>query len=150
MFIISAEDPATPDAMTLMAALSARLSQITGDPGTSSFDADDVRGARALFVVARDAAGALLGCGALRPMTEQSAELKRMYAMPGTLGVGSAILAHLEQQALALGYTELCLSTRRVNQHALDFYAKHGYTSIPNFGKYAGNPVSVCLAKSLA
>ena len=150
MFIISAEDPATPDAMTLMAALSARLSQITGDPGTSSFDADDVRGARALFVVARDAQGTLLGCGAFRPLTADSAELKRMYAMPGTLGVGRAILAHLEQQALALGYTELCLATRRINQHALDFYAKHGYASIPNFGKYAGNPVSVCLAKRQA
>ena len=109
-----------------------------------------MRDARALFVVARDAHGTLLGCGALRPMTQQSAELKRMYAMPGTLGVGSAILSHLEQQALALGYTELCLATRRINQHALDFYAKHGYASIPNFAKYAGNPVSVCLAKRIA
>ncbi|MFZ6750974.1 GNAT family N-acetyltransferase [Undibacterium sp. Ren11W] len=150
MYIISAEDPACPDAITLMAALSVRLSQITGDPGTSSFDADDVRGARALFVVARDAAGKPLGCAAFRPMTQQSAELKRMYAVPGTLGVGSAILAHIEQQALVLGYAELCLSTRRINQHALDFYAKHGYTAIPNFGKYADNRASVCLSKRLA
>jgi len=65
---ITPEDPASTAAAGLIDALSETLARITGDSGKSSFDANDVRGTRALFVVARDAAGKPVGCGALRPL----------------------------------------------------------------------------------
>jgi hypothetical protein len=62
MLSIRAEDPGTPDAIALIDELSTTLAAITGDSGSSSFDADDVRAAGTRFVVARDA-GQAVGCG---------------------------------------------------------------------------------------
>jgi hypothetical protein len=103
MLLINLEDPATPDASALIEALSETLASITGDGGKSSFDPEDVRGERARFVVARTSGGNAVGCGAFRPLQNGVAEVKRMYSMPGTKGVGHAVLLHLEQEAAALG-----------------------------------------------
>lgn len=146
---ISAADPATPDALALLEELSASLAGITGDSGMASFDPADVRGAKACFVIARDSYGHALGCGAVRPLQRGVGELKRMYARPGTYGVGAALLAFLEQQAGAFGYHALWLETRLVNRRAVAFYQRQGYQLIDNFGKYVGNPAALCLAKSL-
>ncbi|NVD98511.1 GNAT family N-acetyltransferase [Massilia sp. BJB1822] len=146
---VGEEDPSSDEARLLLDELSAALAGITGDSGASSFNVDDVRGAGGRFVVVRDAQGRALGCGAIRPLQDGVAELKRMYARPGTRGVGSAVLAHLEQAAADLGYRALWLETRLVNSRALGFYAARGYLRIPNFGKYAGNSAAVCMAKRL-
>jgi GNAT superfamily N-acetyltransferase len=149
-------DPESADALVLVAELSGALAAITGDSGASSFAVADARVPRSLFVLARDAQGQLLGCGALRPMegvvgaVGAVGELKRMYARPGTSGVGSALLNHLEQAAREFAYAELWLETRRVNTRAVHFYLKHGYAQIDNYGKYVGRPEAICLAKSVA
>jgi ribosomal protein S18 acetylase RimI-like enzyme len=149
MLSIRAEDPGTPDAVALMDQLSAALAAITGDSGESSFDTGDVRVAGARFVVARDEAGHAVACGAVRPLADGIAELKRMYARPGNPGAGSAVLAFLEAQAAALEYRAIWLATRVVNERAVGFYRARGYDSIPNYGKYAGRAESACLAKQL-
>lgn len=146
---VQAADPGSPDALLLMAELSAVLVAITGDSGQSSFDADDVRGPLACFAVARSGQGGALGCGAFRPLALGIAEVKRMYARPGHSGVGTAVLAFLEKEAAALGYQALRLSTRRVNTRAVAFYEACGYRLIPNFGRYAVKPESVCFEKQL-
>ena len=146
---IRAEDPGTPDAIALTDELSAALAAITGDSGRSSFDPDDVRAPRSRFVVARDAVGRPIGCAAIRPLGEGVAEVKRMYARPGNPGTGSALLAFVENLATALGYRELWLETRVVNQRAVRFYSERGYRVIPNYGRYAGRTDAVCLAKQL-
>ena len=146
MFAIAPTDPDSPDARTLLTELGAALAGITGSDGSASFDAADVRGPRACFLVARAPDGSPAGCGALRPLADGAAELKRMYARPGS-GAGAHLLAALERQALAFGYRELWLETRRVNLRAVAFYEKHGYRAIPNFGKYVGRVEAVCLGK---
>lgn len=147
--LIVEEDPESDTALLLIEELSATLTQITGDGGKSSFVASDVRVERACFVLARNSQGEALGCGALRPMDKELAEIKRMYARPGTRGVGLAILAHLEAEAQVLGYHGVRLETRRVNQRAIEFYLRHGYQRIDNFGKYIGRPEAVCFEKAL-
>jgi GNAT superfamily N-acetyltransferase len=146
---LHAEDPAAPESVLLMEELSTALEAITGDSGKASFNADDVRGPMACFVVARDGGGAAIGCGAFRPLEPGVAEIKRMYARHGTSGVGSAVLRFLEQEAQALGYQAVWLETRLVNRRAVDFYAARGYTRIANYGKYIGNPLAVCFEKQL-
>ena len=152
MFAIAAIDPDVPDARTLLAELGAALAAITGSDGTASFDAADVRGPRSCFLVAYAADGSTAGCGALRPLDGNDdgdvAELKRMYARPGS-GAGAHLLAALERQAQAFGYRAVWLETRRVNARAVAFYARHGYAVIPNYGKYAGRPEAVCLGRDL-
>lgn len=149
MLSVRAEDPGTPDATALIDELSAALAAMTGDSGRSSFDADDVKVAGARFVVARDEDGLAVGCGALRPLADGTAELKRMYTRPGNPGAGSALLAFLETEAAALEYRAIWLATRVVNERAVGFYRARGYVTIPNYGKYAGRADSVCLAKQL-
>lgn len=151
---IATEVPTTADGLALLDELSATLAALTGSDGRSSFDPADVQSPRALFVVARDAAGRAIGCGAFRPVRDDTAgdgvaELKRMYARPGTKGVGGALLRHLEAEARQLGYTEMWLETRLLNEHAIAFYLRHGYVRRPNFGKYVGRAEAVCFEKAL-
>lgn len=146
---MAAADPASDQARQLLESLSATLQRITGSDGKASFDVGDVQVERACFAIAWSAGGVPLGCGAIRPLRPATAELKRMFALPGTQGVGSAVLAFLEQQAQALGYREVWLETRRVNERAVAFYERHGYQAIPNFGRYVGRPEAVCLGKLL-
>ena len=141
-------DPESDDARALIAQLDAALAAICGDSGSSSFDPADVRGPGAVFLVARGADGAALGCGALRPLASGVAELKRMYARPGS-GAGLALLTALEAQAAGFGYREIWLSTRRVNVKALAFYTRNGYVPVENYGRYVGRDESVCLARNL-
>ena len=136
MLVIAAVDPDAPDARALLAELGAALAAITGSDGTASFDAADVRDPRSCFLVAYAPDGSAAGCGALRPLDDRVAELKRMYARPGS-GAGTHLLAALERQAQAFGY------------RAVAFYARHGYAVIPNYGKYAGRPDAVCLGRDL-
>lgn len=142
-------DPSSDEAQALLAALSTTLQRITGSPGTASFDVADVAQPGAAFVLARTADGRAVGCGALRPLQPGVAELKRMYAAPGTQGVGAQVLAALEGEAARLGHRELWLETRRVNARAVAFYLQHGYAVIPNYGRYAGRAEAVCFGKRL-
>ena len=146
---VRAEDPAGADALALVAELSAALGAITGDSGQASFHVSDVQGPRACFALARDEHGRALGCGALRPLDAEVAEVKRMFARPGTRGVGSAVLRFLEGEAARWDYRALRLSTRRVNERAVAFYERHGYRRIPGYGRYAGSEVSACFEKAL-
>jgi GNAT superfamily N-acetyltransferase len=148
--IVNAEDVDSADAVRLMRELSTVLATMTGNDGTSSFNPDDMRQPGARFAVARIGAGEAVGCGGLRPLDAHTAEVKRMYAVAATQGIGTAVLAFLEAEAASMGYTALWLSTRAVNQRAVAFYERRGYQRIPNFGKYAGDTRSVCFAKPLA
>jgi GNAT superfamily N-acetyltransferase len=148
MITISIEDPGSADADALMDELSATLAHITGDSGKASFDPNDVRAAKARFVVG-DIERQAVGCGAFRPIDENIAEVKRMYSRPGTKGVGPTVLAYSESEARILGYKTLWLETRLVNKHSVRFYERRGYRRIPNFGKYVGNAKTVCFEKRL-
>ena len=146
---VTISDPETPEALLLLDALSDTLEVITGSSGRNSFAVDDMRSEGALFVVARDASGQAVGCGAYRPLENGIAELKRMFAVPGSAGVGSTILRFLEQKAVEDGYRALWLETRAINRRAISFYEKHGYERVQNYGKYIGRTEAVCLGKEL-
>ncbi|MCC2960192.1 GNAT family N-acetyltransferase [Massilia sp. IC2-278] len=141
-------DPDCDAARGLIAELDAALAAICGDSGAQSFDANDVRGPRSVFLVANDMSGVAVGCGALRPLEGDVAEVKRMYARPGS-GAGVRLLGELERRALQFGYREVWLETRKVNGRAVAFYERHGYRVIPNYGKYVGREDAVCLGKVL-
>lgn len=141
-------DPDCDAARGLIAELDAALAAICGDSGAQSFDANDVRGPRSVFLVARDMSGVAVGCGALRPLEGDVAEVKRMYARPGS-GAGVQLLGELERRALEFAYREVWLETRKVNGRAVAFYERHGYRVIPNYGKYVGREDAVCLGKVL-
>jgi GNAT superfamily N-acetyltransferase len=142
-------DPESSEAQLLLACLSQTLQQITGSSGAASFDVNDVKVEGACFVIGRLAGGFPVACGALRPLQPGVAELKRMFALPNTKGAGSAVLAFLEQKASELGYGQIWLETRKVNERAVAFYKRHGYHPIINFGRYVGRTEAICLGKRI-
>ncbi|MDD3223662.1 MAG: GNAT family N-acetyltransferase [Clostridium sp.] len=141
--------PNEQDAINLMEELSKNLEFITGDSGKNSFNSKDVCVPRSLFVVAYNENGEAIGCGAIRPVTEYVAEVKRMFAKTKSIGVGSEILQYLEKKAQKLGYSALWIETRLINKRAVAFYEKKGYHRISNYGKYVNKPEAVCFEKNI-
>ena len=142
-------DPRGPEATMLLDLLSETLAGITGASGRASFDVADVETEGSLFLLARDAAGRTVGCGCYRRFSDEEAEIKRMLALPGTRGVGAALLAALEDHARLDGYATAILESRRANERAVAFYRRHGYAVIPNFGRYRDRPEAICFGKTL-
>ncbi|MDS0528493.1 GNAT family N-acetyltransferase [Clostridium sp. SHJSY1] len=143
------KSPSDPDAVILIDELSKSLESITGNSGRNSFNSDDVCIPRSLFVVAYDEEGQAVGCGGIRPISENIAEVKRMFAKIKGRRVGSEILFHLEKKAIEMGYSTLWVETRLVNEGAVSFYKSRGYKQISNYGKYAGNLEAICFEKKI-
>ncbi|RYJ18051.1 GNAT family N-acetyltransferase [Rahnella variigena] len=149
MITVEKSDPFSPDSCSLIEKLSAELAAITGDSGKSNFTIDSMDGDRSLWVLARNEKGDATGCGAIRPLTENIAELKRMFSDRSAPGVGKALLNFLETSAKNMGYTEIWLETRHVNHKAVNFYKNNGYVLIENYGPYIGRDEAVCFSKVL-
>ena len=87
----------------------------------------------------------------MRPLDAESAEVKRMYVVKSARrkGIGRALLAELERQARGFGYRILRLETGNRQPEAVALYESCGFNRIPAFGKYIGNPVSICYEKAV-
>jgi putative acetyltransferase len=96
--------------------------------------------------------GTALGMVALVDRRDGSAELKRMFVLPRARGRGIAadLIRALEDFATAHDIRTVQLETGPLQDSALRLYERSGYRLIPNFGKYAGDPNSVCYEKTLA
>lgn len=147
MFVIIESDPGASISKPLIDGLSNTLKSITGSDGRNSFS-DWEPNPRAVFVVAL-LGDEPVGCGALRPVNPETAEVKRMYAKYPGKGIGTEILTYLEEFAIQVGYKKIWLETRIVNQTACRFYSKSGYSQIPNYGQYTDRKECICFEKSL-
>jgi GNAT superfamily N-acetyltransferase len=92
-----------------------------------------------------------VGCGALKRLDATTGEIKRMYTAPTgrRRGVARALLARLEDEARALGYVALQLETGGPQHEAVAMYESGGWTRIPGYGRYAGDPRTICFRKEL-
>ena len=149
MITVEKSDPSAPESRYLIETLSSELAAITGDSGKSNFTVDSIDRDRSLWVLAKNTHGDAIGCGAIRPLTQNIAELKRMFSDRSAPGIGRALLTFLEESAKNMGYTELWLETRHVNHRAVHFYEKNGYVRIENYGPYIGREEAVCFSKKL-
>jgi GNAT superfamily N-acetyltransferase len=127
-----------PDVQRLTAAQQVELRARydgAGEPGVPPSAADV-----SVVLVARSGTGEALGCGALRHLGDDVAELKRMYVVPRARGrgVSKALLAGLEAAAAAQGWTRLRLETGPRQPEAIGLYQRAGYRPIDAFGVYAG------------
>jgi putative acetyltransferase len=95
--------------------------------------------------------GVAVGCGALRRLDGQRGEIRRMFVTQQARrdGVGRALLARLEADALALGYRRLLLETGLQQKPAMALYRAGGWRRIPPYGNFVGDPTSVCFSKTL-
>jgi len=95
--------------------------------------------------------GVAVGCGALRRLDAQRGELRRLFVTPQARreGVGRALLARLEADALALGYRRLLLETGTRQKPAAALYRAAGWRRMAPYGNFVGDPTSVCFGKTL-
>ena len=78
-----------------------------------------------------------VGCGAVRRLDADTAEIKRMWVDPGArgLGVGRSLLAALEAGAVELGYRAVRLDTAASLSEALALYRGAGYVEISAYNE---------------
>lgn len=141
--------PDSVEVQDLLQELSDELAAKTGRDGRNSFRLEDVAAPRSAFLVAKHGRE-LLGCGALRPISREVCEIKRMYARNKGQGIGGSILKALEKSAIEFGYDIAWLETGIENRGAVGFYLQNGFKIRENFGKYKGRPECVCFEKRLS
>ena len=138
----------------LIGALNDELNGVYSEPGATHFrlDPGEVADGRGAFLVVYQGENPV-GCGAVRLLDAETAELKRMYVAPTARGrgLGRRLVAALEAEARALGVRRLVLETGVRQAAALALYRATGFRPIPLYGEYRLSPeTSVCLGKGLA
>lgn len=131
-----AREPATTDlAQRLLAAYFDELAErfpggLEPDPAHAA-PPDQLSPPGGAFIVIR-AGGQPVGCGGLRRLDDQTAEVKHMWIDPVARGrgLGRELLAALESEALSLGYARIRLDTSRHLHEAAALYRASGYRSI--------------------
>ena len=97
--------------------------------------------------------GELLGCGALKELDSQHAEIKSMRtsSLHRRKGVARNLLHHLLEEAKRRGYSRLSLETGSMDafEPARKLYANFGFTYCEPFADYVEDPYSVFMTREL-
>jgi L-amino acid N-acyltransferase YncA/N-acetylglutamate synthase-like GNAT family acetyltransferase len=140
-------------AQGLIRSLDAELLDVYPEPGATHFDLEtsEVAPERGGFFII-EAGETTVGCGALRALDAEIAELKRMYVVPEWRGLGfsKTILDQLERAASRIGMKRVRLETGERQVAAIALYERSGYRRIAPFGAYVDSPLSVCMEKTLS
>ncbi len=142
-------DSAHSDFRNLVKSLDATLAEHNGDADDffAQFNTlDAIKNCIVAYVDDMPAA-----CGAFKPFSEDTVEVKRMFTDPEfrKRGLGSAIVKELENWAKELGFKKAVLETSQDLTQAISVYEKNGFYKIPNYGQYIGVDTSVCFEKIL-
>lgn len=95
--------------------------------------------------------GELVGVGAIRKLDAHHAELKSMHTLAKSrgLGVGKAMVAHIEDFARISGIKRMSLETgtNHAFRPARELYTSLGYNSCDAFGDYVLSEDNMCMTK---
>jgi len=147
MLTLKRTDSSDADFTALVKLLDADLAIRDGDDHAFYDQFNKVTAIKYVIVACEDTIP--VGCGAIKHLSDEAMDVKRMYVPEDRRGRGIAgeILAALEHWAAELGYTKCLLETGLKQPEAIALYKKSGYTIIPNYGQYAGVENSVCYEK---
>lgn len=164
-FTIAAEDPRQADMEMLICELNRFL--MAHSPPESCFlmSVNDMIDHDMTVYIARDQEGSAVACAALRRlpadwsaapdglMGERWGEVKRMYTRPEARGhgIGTAMLAKIEDEARRHGINRLVLETglEETHQGAHATYKKAGFAYRGSFGDYPKSKWNVYMEKAL-
>jgi putative acetyltransferase len=155
--VIQAERADQPAVRALLAALDDYLGSLYAPQDNHILALDDLLAPSVRFLVARRG-GRAVGCAAVRLMPGEAAtageaygEIKRMMVDPAARGqgVGSALLARLEDALRAEGQRFALLETGGEQTEAVRMYQRCGYRPRAAFAGYPDNGLSLFLEKRL-
>ncbi len=139
-------DSVDPLAAEAVAAVSAYLAELDArfpggfqlGEGAATADAESLRPPHGVFLLAR-VDDAVVGCGGLRTLGAEVAEVKRMWVDPNWrgLGLGRRLLARLEEAARGTGHRRVRLDTASELSEAIALYSAAGYHET---ARYNDNP----------
>lgn len=149
--VLATERPDQAEVRALMGTLDALERSLYPEsaqhlPGVAELQRPEVR-----LLVLRDASqGQALGCGAIR-LREDCAELLRMVVQPQARGrgLGAALVAGLERQAVLAGRPLLRLETGVRQRAAIRLYERLGYRRCAPFAGARPSPFGVFMEKLL-
>lgn len=142
-------DPSNQDFIELVKNLDADLAIRDGDDHAFYAQFNTMRYLKHSLVAYED--DTPLGCGALKEISPDTVEIKRIYTTLQSRGKGiaSMVMAELEQWATELSYKKCILETGKNQPEAISLYHKLGYHRIPNYGQYSEVYTSLCFAKEI-
>jgi putative acetyltransferase len=95
----------------------------------------------------------LAGCGALKTLDREHAEIKSMRTANAyrRRGVAAQLLQHILAQAVQRGLTRISLETGSMEYFApaRELYRRYGFSECGPFGDYKEDPHSLFMTKSL-
>ncbi len=149
--VVQPEPPDAADAKALIEALDAHLNHLYAPENRHGLSEASLRDESVTFLVARWD-GVAVGCGAVKFVNEDYAEVKRMYVAPQWRGrgVAQALLKQLEWLSHQSGFRGLRLEMGIYQPEAVRLYERAGFSRCEPFGEYADDGVSLCYEKALA
>lgn len=95
----------------------------------------------------------IIGCGAIKELNTEQAEIKSMRTKDSYRGKGvaSMLVQHILNEAKLRGYRRISLETGSMPffEPARNLYAKYGFENCAPFAKYKEDPNSIFMAKDL-
>lgn len=103
------------------------------------------------LLLARDAAGAPIGCVALRLLATDCCEMKRIYVAPAArgLGLGRALMEAVLAEAARRGYRQIRLDTLPTMTAAIAMYRAAGFEAVAPYYDTAP-PGTIFLGRAIA
>ncbi len=147
MIRVERDDLSSAAVIALLAEHLAEMREVTPDPASvHALDLDALRAPGVEFWAAREG-DRLLGCGALKRLSADDAELKSMRSARDSRGrgVGQAVLEALLASAREGGYRRVLLETGSSDFYlpARRLYQRNGFMLRGPFGDYRPDPNSV-------
>jgi ribosomal protein S18 acetylase RimI-like enzyme len=149
-FVIASARPDSLEARGLIEELEAHLEPLYPRESRHGYSVEQLIEESVAFFLIRD--GEMpAGCGGVKIIAEEYAEIKRMYVRPQFRGMGLArlMLDHLTDHAGRHGAALLRLETGIRQQAAVALYERAGFRRIPPFGPYREDPLSFFFEKQI-
>ncbi|MDQ0326493.1 putative acetyltransferase [Rhodopseudomonas julia] len=148
---IAAEPPDQAEVHALIADLNAYLLSFYLPEACHHMTVAELSEPNIVFFVARER-GKAVGCGALRVLSEEEGEVKRMYVAPGQQGrgLGRLILTAIEERARDMALARLLLETGDQQPAALNLYRSAGFAVRGPYLDYPDDGVSIFMEKRLS
>lgn len=136
--------------MALLEQLDAYCAALYPAESNHLLDIDSLTASGVVFLVARDGAKRVAGCGAFVDRGSY-AEVKRMMVAPAFRGqgVGGAIMGETVGRARNAGFASLMLETGISQSEAIGLHERDGFLRRAPFGAYQLDPFSIFMEKRL-